>query len=163
LPFHFVDSAHPQLTVEDTCSVIRERPQNDAGVEIFINSANGELHDETSWVSRAYRQRAAAKVPTLRLRASGAAQIVSFIIPRRVHDANVTVRTLKAEEGHAFEIIDGQKRDLLLLGPARVDSHRIVSDYQLAWWRFDLSSEPEKIVLLHGRRLTLAGRELRET
>jgi hypothetical protein len=162
LPFHFVDSARPQLTVEDSCSVIRERPQNNPGVEIFINSPNGELHDETSWVSRAYRQRAAAKVPTLRFRAAGATQIASIIVPRQVHDANVTVRMLKAEAGEAFEIIDGEKRDVLLLGPARVDSYQIVSDFQMAWLRFNLGSEPEKMVFLNGQRLTLAGRELRE-
>jgi len=163
LPFHFVDSAAPQLSVEDACSVIRDRPQDDAGVEIFINSPNGELNDETSWVSRSYRQRAAAKVPTLRFRADGATQIASIIVPRKVHDANVTVRMLEAEEGRPFEIIDGQKRDLVLLGPAGVKSHQIVSDFQLAWLRFNSGSEPEKIVLLHGQRFTLAGRELRET
>jgi len=118
LPFHFVDSAQPKLTVEEGFSVIRERPQNDAGVEIFIGSPDGAWHDETSWVSRAYRQRSKAKVPTLRFSASGATQIVSFIIPRRVDAANVTVRALKAEEGKAFEIVDGPKRDVVIFGPA---------------------------------------------
>ncbi len=102
LPFHFVESAKPELTVEEGLSVIRERPQDDAGVEIFISSPDGELHDETSWVSRAYRQRAAAKVPTLRFRAAGKTQIVSFIIPRRVSEPRVTVRELKGE----FEAIN---------------------------------------------------------
>jgi hypothetical protein len=162
LPFHFVELARPELTVENGCSVIRERPQDDTGMEIFISSPNGEWHDEMSWVSRAYRQRSEAKVPTLRFRATGMTQIVSFFIPRRAYDANVSVRVLNAEEGKALEMVDGAKRDLVLLGPARVDSQQIVSDFQLAWLRFNLGSEPEKMVLLHGQRLTLAGRELRE-
>lgn len=102
LPFHFVESARPELTVEEGLSVIRERPQDDAGVEIFISSPDGEWHDETSWVSRAYRQRAEARVPTLRFRAAGATRIVSFIIPRRVGEPRVTVRELKSE----FEAIN---------------------------------------------------------
>jgi hypothetical protein len=97
LPFHFVESARPELTVEDGCSVIRERPQDDVGVEIFISSPGGEWHDETSWVSRAYRQRSEAKVPTLRFRVAGKTQIVTFIIPRRAGESRVTVSALKSE------------------------------------------------------------------
>ncbi len=160
LPYHFVDSARPELTVEEGFSVIRERPQDDAGIEIFISSPNGEWRDETSWVSRAYRQRAAVKAPTLRFRAAGATQIASIIVPRQVHDANLTVRSLAAEEGKAFEVVDGQKRDFVLLGPARVSSHQIVSDFQLVWLRFNVGSEPEEMLLLHGQRLTFEGREL---
>jgi hypothetical protein len=124
LPFHFVETARPELTVEDGCSVIRERPQDDAGVEIFISSPGGEWQDETSWVSRAYRQRSEAKVPTLRFRAAGATQIVTFIIPRRVGEPRVIVRALKSDEGKAFEIIDGPKRALIDGEATRHGLHR---------------------------------------
>ena len=122
LPFHFVESAQPELSVEDGCSVIRERPQEDAGVEIFISSPDGEWHDETSWVSRAYRQRSEAKVPTLRFRTAGATQIVTFIIPRRTREPRVTVHALETEKGKAFEIIDGPKRVVV---DREVISHRL--------------------------------------
>jgi len=122
LPFHFVESAQPELSVEDGCSVIRERPQEDAGVEIFISSPDGEWHDETSWVSRAYRQRSEAKVPTLQFRTAGATQIVTFIIPRRTREPRVTVHALETEKGKAFEIIDGPKRVVV---DREVMSHRL--------------------------------------
>ena len=106
LPFHFVESAQPELTVEEGFSVIRERPPDSAGVEIFISVPEGDWHDETSWVSRAYRQRFEARVPTLRFRSEKTTRIVSFIIPRRAQDLNVTLRALTTDEGKAFEIVD---------------------------------------------------------
>ena len=160
LPFHFVESARPELTVAEGFSVIRERPQDEVGVEIFISAPDGDWHDETSWVSRAYRHRSEARVPTLRFRSEKTTQIVSFIIPRRAQDLNITVRALITDEGKAFEIVDGSRRDLVLLGPTRIENENIVSDYKLAWLRFDTASKPDRAVLLHGQQLVLNGTDV---
>jgi len=140
LPFHFVDSAHLRVSVEDGCYVIRERPQDDAGLEIFVIASGGHWQEERGWVSRAYRQRAPSAVPTLAFRCEGTTQIVTFVIPRTARQQSVSVRTVKTEDGEAFEVCDGTIRDRLVLGS------QANSEFRLAWSRLGDNSEPLEVV-----------------
>ena len=138
LPFHFVDSAHPSVSVEDDCHVIRERPQNDDGLEIFVIASGGRWQDESGWVSQAYRQRARAAVPTFVFRAEGPTRILTFLFPRRASQPNISVREL--ETGKAFEVYDGIVRDRLVLGNT--------VDFRLRWQRLGDDSEPLEMVTI---------------
>lgn len=139
LPFHFVESAHPSVSVEDTCHVLRERPENNAGLEIFVSASGGHWQDESGWVSQAYRQRAPAAVPTLVFRAEGPTQIVTFVFPRKALQPSVSVHAVKTEEGKGFEVSDGAIRDLVMLE---------TSDYRLSWSRLGDDSEPREVVTI---------------
>jgi hypothetical protein len=100
----------------------------------------------------------------------GAQEFVTFMIPTPAHSARVRVEEVEARGGRAFEVRDGERRDVLLVGEvgagetplvASVEASLIASDFEWAWLRFALdSSVPEEMLLVGGRRLSLDGQEV---
>ncbi len=170
LHFHFAPDAHPSIEAEGEARAVRERAAaGAAGLELFsfgggvVGGGGGEWETTEGWVSRCYRERQVAPVLTFSARARGAQEFFTFLVPRRAgQEAQVSVREIEAAGGRAFEILDEETRDVLLVGRGRVvEAARLASDFELAWARFARPTGTlEELVLIGGRRLSFDGREI---
>lgn len=166
LHFHFAAAAEPSVEINDTEHVrLRENGRDAPGLELFgfVGGGGGLWRNEESWVSRCYGAREAATACRFSTEAEGAQEFVTFLVPRGAGEPDVRVREIEAEGGRAFEVTDGDRRDLLLLrrGPM-VATAQITSDCEWAWLRFAgaESLEVTEMLLLGGRSLLLNGEEL---
>lgn len=165
LRFHFAPDADPALEIKDEVEMVRESRHDAPGLALFgfATDVGGAWRKEEGWVSRCYGAREAAAVYGFHTEAEGAQEFVTFLIPRDAGEDVVRVREIKAEGGRAFEVMDGERRDLLILrghGPM-VETAQVTSDCEWAWLRF----APESLIvaemlLLGGRALSINGQEL---
>jgi hypothetical protein len=171
LRFHFASDADPALEINDEVEAVRESRQDAPGLELFgfATDGGGAWQKEEDWVSRCYGARETATICRFSTEAEGAQEFVTFLIPRDAGEGSVRMREIKAEGGRAFEVTDGDRRDLLLLrrtGGAMVETAQVSSDCDWAWLRFaraesgELSRSVTEMLLVGGRALLFDGQEL---
>ena len=168
LLFHF----SPDFAVEETTpgrdgqpSLLRATDEGD-GSAIFSAFGGGSWRREEGWVSHCYGRRTAAPVWAYSAVSKGNAELVTIILPRSEAGLeSMTIRQVEAIGGKAFEISNGDHRDLVLIKDAaarRVQTVHLVSDFKWAWARFPLTATelPEELVVIDGRTLELNGKEI---
>jgi len=133
----------------------------------------GRWTREDSAVSQCYGSSEAAPVWTFSadlLGNSGRVQeIITLLLPNSGETSRKPlVREVEAIGGRAFEIISADHYDLILLREARserVETVRLVSDFNLSWARFrnNRSEAPEELlelVLIDGQSVGLYGKDI---
>ncbi|HEX8163309.1 MAG TPA: alginate lyase family protein [Pyrinomonadaceae bacterium] len=165
LHFQFAADAAPSIEAgAGGAAALREPSADDAGLEVSAFAAGGAWRREAGWVSSCYGQRTPAPHFVFGVKAGGAQEFVTFLIPRRPRASRVCVREIDAAGGRAFSVEDDEAgtRDLLLVGAGQpIRAGRVTSDFEWAWLRFERAeSSPRELVLLGGRRLSLDDREI---
>ncbi|HEX3558981.1 MAG TPA: alginate lyase family protein [Pyrinomonadaceae bacterium] len=169
LNFHFAPDADAVIERVGGVACVRERKDDAAGLELFTFGQAGEWRREQGWVSECYGQRAESPVCVFSSEASGAQEFVTFMLPKaaqsarsQVESARSRVEEVAAKGGRAFEVLDGDRRDVWLLGDGgTVETALAASDFEWAWMRFAPgASVPEEMLLVNGQHLSLEGQEL---
>lgn len=163
LRFHFAPGARPMIENDSQrVMAVRERETNRAGLELFAFGGAGEWQREEGWVSSVYGAREAAPVCVFSANTKGAHEFITFLVPRRAEDERFHVREIEAKSGRAFEVRDGQARELLLIGAEGGSSaSSLTSDFEWTWARFGLEGNYlTELLLLNGRLLCLDGKEV---
>jgi hypothetical protein len=181
LRFHFARDSQPALEGPENAAVCAERKSGVQGCDLVAFGHGGAWRTEEGLVSRCYGERASAPLCVFSAAVEGptegtskeageeAAAFTTFLIPRAAGDARASeVRTIEAEGGSAFELMDGDARDLLLLlaaaGGPTVEALRVSSDFEWAWLRFERDTgELRELILLGGRSLRIDGRKVFES
>ncbi|HYP01876.1 MAG TPA: alginate lyase family protein, partial [Pyrinomonadaceae bacterium] len=159
LNFHFAPDAAPEVDRDDETGV-RERAGDAAGLELFTFGARGKWRKTEGWVSTCYGARTPAPVASYEARGEGEQEFFSFLIPRRAEQGSASVREIETKEGRAFEVADGEMRDLLLVGARESDELRgIRSDFAGTWVRFPAheGAQATEFVLIGGSRFEIEG------
>ncbi|PYS82031.1 MAG: hypothetical protein DMF67_14530 [Acidobacteria bacterium] len=162
LYFHFAPETDPAIERGRGGVCVRERTSDAAGFELFTFCQAGGWRKEQGWVSECYGQRAAAPVLIFSNEAAGAQEFITFMLPKPAQAPRTQVEEIEARGGRAFEVLDGDRRDVLLLGDGGpVETASVASDFEWAWMRFAPgASTPEEMLLINGRQLSLEGQEL---
>ncbi|HEX9426046.1 MAG TPA: alginate lyase family protein [Pyrinomonadaceae bacterium] len=148
--FHFDSGASPNL------------------LQIISFADGGIWRKEEGWVSHCYGQRVRAPVCVFSACSEGDFEITTFLLPRPTGSAKAKVEQINVTGGRAFEVRNGNSRDLVIirdrcsLGLAQTSS--VASDFEYTWMRFvDDRSSPEEMLLLGGRKLELGGQKIVES
>ncbi|HLL71059.1 MAG TPA: alginate lyase family protein [Pyrinomonadaceae bacterium] len=160
LNFHFAPDAAPEVETDDGASAVRERAGGEAGLELFTFGARGKWRTTEGWVSTCYGARTPAPVVSYAASGEGAQEFFSFLIPRRAGQGRASVREIETKQGRAFEVVDEDVRDLLIVGAQASDELRgIRSDFAGAWVRFSARGEAQatEFVLISGSRFEIEG------
>ena len=177
LHFHFAPDAKPETAAQnDGALSVREIGSGNApGMELSAFGAGGAWQHGDGWVSRCYRERVAAPVYSYSAEATGATEFVTFLVPRVAgHDAETRVRQIEAVNGRAFEMGEGARRDVLVLGGSgdnggaggelMVETPRIKSDFAWTWARLTDDAPRAEVlsefVLIDGRTFRFDNREV---
>jgi hypothetical protein len=165
--FHFTDDAAPSVSddqaAESSAKVLREQQQRDkAGLEIYSFGENGVWRRENGWVSPCYAARLPAPVYSFSLHASGAKDFLTFLVPRRAGQRRTTIKEMEATRDYAFEIVDGQTADVLLVNSGEgIETARFASDFEWSLMRYDRNTDQlQELVLINGQRLQIDRREM---
>ena len=201
LRFNFAPGARPVVEVGDAddtdaacappfgsdasaAGTLRERPADAPGLEVHTFGRGGAWRVEEGWFSPCYGVRVPVPVCAFAEEGEGPREFVSLLVPRRAAEGRTRARELAATAGRAFELLDGERRDVLLLkdGTARavtvgqgvsagaqaaiddkqvvVEAARVSADCAWAWLRFAHGGELEEFVLLDAAALSVEGREV---
>jgi glycosyltransferase involved in cell wall biosynthesis len=150
-----------------------------AGLQVAVFGRANDQHKgdggrwsrEESSVSLCYGSSEAAPVWTFSAKSlanSGdSEELITFFLPNSGgRAAKFEVREVEAIGGRAFEISSGDHSDLLMLRnpqSQRVETVRLVSDFNLSWARFhkgEAEGELLELLVLEGRNLQLDGKEI---
>ena len=162
LHFHFTTDAKPTLETDAGRTFVHEQPPKAPGLEILACGPGGVWQEEVGWVSRCYRH--CAEAPALRFtgKAKDSYDLVTLLVPLCSEQPRTQMVELKTGEGRALEVRNERFHDLVLLGRGQtVRTANVLSDFQLAWFRFSKeSSALEELILINGRALNFDGEEL---
>src|SRR5947209_3599224 len=137
LNFHFTPDADTAIERSRGVVYVRGRTPDAVGLELFTFCKTGEWRKEQGWVSECYGQRTAAPVLLFSSEAAGAQEFVTFMLPEPAQSARTQVEEIETTGGRAFEVLDGDRRDLLLLGDgSMIETAPVASDFEWAWMRF---------------------------
>ncbi|HKO45972.1 MAG TPA: heparinase II/III family protein [Pyrinomonadaceae bacterium] len=168
LLFHFAPSFEVESTIpgRDGQPPLLSATSEGTGSAIFAAFGNGSWRREEGWISHCYGRRTGAPVWAYSAVSKGNTELVTVILPKsEARGETVAIRQVEAIGGKAFEISNGEHRDLVLIKDAaarRVQTVHLVSDFKWAWARFPLTTTelPEELVVIHGRTLELNGKEI---
>jgi hypothetical protein len=130
--FHFATAADPDA------------------LDISVFDSNGSWKRESGWVSACYGQREPAPVCSYATKASGTAEIVTFMLPRE--STRYHVRQVEATGGSGFEVTHGDTTDVIMIRAGEVvETNRFESNFEWTWMRFSGKDDaPAEVVLLNG-------------
>jgi glycosyltransferase involved in cell wall biosynthesis len=145
-----------------------------AGLQVAVF---GPVHEkasrwsrEASSVSQCYGSSEAAPVWTFSTKSlaksDDPAELTTLMLPNAGRGSGkFQVKEVEAIGGRAFEISAGDHCDLLMLrnpGSQRVETVRLVSDFNLSWARFSREAEGEllELLVLDGQHVQLDGKEI---
>ena len=161
--FHFEAGAAPNLEFVDDFAPSVSEMNDVAGLEISSFAEKAVWRREVAPVSHCYGVRVPAPLYVFSATASGAHDLVTFLLPQRNSETPPKVREVEAIGGRAFEVVGGSSHDIVMIGNGkRVEMARLASDFDWTWARFadESATVPEELVLIGGRQLTLEGREV---
>jgi glycosyltransferase involved in cell wall biosynthesis len=170
LRFHFAAGLHPQLTQpvaghRNPPPVVTTRDERGAGMDL-VTFGEGSWQREEGWISHCYGKRESAPVWTFSTISKGNAELITLLFPQaKYSDQPTEMREVEAIGGRAFEITQGNKRDLVLVRDPRarrIQTISLVSDFTWTWARFSSESSelPQELLVLDGRTLELNGKEI---
>ena len=159
--FHLDPQTTPLHSKDNTVRVISENSHS-AVLQMAVFAANGAWTKEQGWVSECYGEKRDAPVFAFTVLANGYEELVTFLLPE-VAGTKPRVREIEARSGRAFEIESEARHDVLLLG--EVETARFVSDFEVAWVRFNRenSHAPEELIVINGHKIEFEGRAILES
>ncbi|HUS09700.1 MAG TPA: alginate lyase family protein [Pyrinomonadaceae bacterium] len=164
LSFHFVAGAVPLVEVVENQSIAIVVHDGLQGLSILSFAREGRWRREEGWVSHCYGDKAPARVYVFSAPVSNDADLVTFLLPQAgVLAGKRLVRDSEAIGGKAFEVAHDNGFDLVMIRSSdRVESARLVSDFDWTWARFSSGEEnaPTELVLINGTSLELNGRQI---
>ncbi|MCA1634414.1 MAG: heparinase II/III-family protein, partial [Acidobacteria bacterium] len=163
LRFHFAADASPKIENVAGIPAVYGQGQNGPGLELFTFGGSGEWLKEEGHVSLCYGESKSAPVYVFRATAEGEQEFITFMLPRSSAQAPISAaREIEAVNGRAFEVLDEETRDCLLLGRGRMaETVRLSSDFNWLWVRYTRDrAELLEVVAIGGRRFSSAGREV---
>jgi len=132
-------------------------------LSIGVVGESGKWEIENSWVSHCYGERLSSKAAVFSVDLKpGTTRLISFLIPRNGRELP-RIREVEAVGGLAFEIIQPDLRDLVLINATnRIETVTLKSDFAWIWARLGTNpgALPEELVLINGRSLEQAGRQI---
>ncbi|HEV7744026.1 MAG TPA: heparinase II/III family protein [Pyrinomonadaceae bacterium] len=145
-----------------------------AGLHVAVfgpaEEKTGRWSKEAAFVSQCYGSSEAAPVWTFSTKSlakgNDPAELITLLLPTAGRGSGkFQVKEVEAIGGRAFEISAGDHCDLLMLrnrGSQRVETVRLVSDFNLSWARFSRESEGEllELLVLDGQYVQLDGKEI---
>lgn len=158
--FHLDSNADVVVDAPDT--VLIDSLAGEPGLRIWAFAQGGNWRREEGWHSHSYGEREQAAVCVFSTLAARE-QILTFMLPMIAGEPARRVRAIEAIGGRAFEVVSDTVVDLVMIrDDSRVETARLVSDFECTWARFSSEREalPEELVLIGGRRLELDGREI---
>jgi len=182
LNFHFDTRSDPSIetgdaaTVETENGVAVERENGaavvrtsagdtGAGLDLFAFARGGAWRKHDELHSSCYGVAANAPVCTFAF-AGGAREAFTLLVPHGVaQSAPTSAREIEAVGGRAFELKgEGAAHDLVLVradNASSIETARLASDFEWTWLRFSGDeSEPQELIAIGGRSLSLDGREV---
>jgi hypothetical protein len=162
--FHFaprvaVHSAHgPPVTLaaeaEDESMVLR----------IASFGQGTSLICEQGWVSNTYGARECAPVCSVVAEGTGTQDIVTFLLPCEGHQPDTCIREIDASTCKAFEVVQDDVHDTLLLDAhPESEADRVIADASWAWVRRSrITGDARDFLLISGRTLRVNGVSLLE-
>jgi glycosyltransferase involved in cell wall biosynthesis len=186
LRFHFAPTTNPELSdLETETSQTSEQRQTvsqlldvsgkRAGLQVVAFAQDGgkerQWQREDSSVSKCYGSSQAAPAWTFSAKSlandGSANELITLLLPNAGGDsATFQVQEVEAIGGRAFEITSGDYCDLLMLRNSRsqrVETVRLVSDFNLSWTRFhkgEVDGELFELLVMDGQHFTLDGKEI---
>lgn len=145
-----------------------------SGLQVVVFGPNEEKASrwsrEAGFVSQCYGSSEAAPVWSFSAKSSAKSddptELITLLLPNSGRGSGkFQVKEVEAIGGRAFEIRAGDHCDLLMLrnsGSERVDTVRLVSDFNLSWARFSREADGEllELLALDGQHVQLAGKEI---
>ncbi len=177
LRFHFTVGAdlrlEPLLNTNAKPEAAVARGEN-ASLQVVAFGPNGSWSRKDGWLSQCYGDRVDAPVYQFSASTSaanrGPEELITLLLPAAGKSGPThRVREVEAIGGRAFEITDEHHCDLVMMRDARgsrkVETVRLVSDFNWTWVRFsrkgsELSEELVEFLVLDGQRLELDGKEI---
>jgi glycosyltransferase involved in cell wall biosynthesis len=172
LRFHFAANSNSRLS----------RAGEISSVEVFAQRAvlraavmeptvsDDSWRREEGWLSNCYGNREVAPVWSFSCDFSGkqdeSEEVVTLLVPSSVgKSANWVVKEVEAIGGRAFQILNDDYCDLVLLRnqqSARVETVRMTSDCNLSWARFSVHGNQKlaELLVIDGRRIDLDGKKI---
>jgi L-malate glycosyltransferase len=169
LRFHLPADSNIQFNSESGGQHLTVETGQNAGLQAFAFGPEGVWSREDGWISHCYGERVAAPVCVFSAKIDETEELVTLLLPT-THQASsrFTVNEVEAIGGRAFEIESADHRDLVLLrhpSASRVETVRMVSDFELTWTRFsrrgtEANDELLELLVLDGKRLELDGNQI---
>ena len=141
-----------------------------AGLQLVLFGREGRWSREEGSVSDCYGDRKPAPVCTFSAVSSAnrgsADEVISLLLPSGGERSKFQVREVEAIGGRAFEISSADHCDLVVLKDSRserVETVRLVSDFNWSWARFpggDGEADLSELLVIDGQRLELDGNEI---
>ncbi|MBA2733122.1 MAG: alginate lyase family protein [Acidobacteria bacterium] len=163
LRFHFTPDARPAIENVAGIAAVHEQGQNRPGLELFTFGGCGEWRKEDGRVSFCYGESKSAPVYVFTAMAEGEQEFITFMLPRASAQAPKSgAREIEAVNGRAFEVLNEERRDCLLLGRGRMaETAQLSSDFDWLWARYTRDgTELLEVVAIGGRHLSITGREV---
>jgi hypothetical protein len=118
----------------------------------FAHGLEGAWRIKTDYVSRCHLSREPAPVAVYGGASSGAAELITFMLPRFVNEPPITVEELEVHGGRAFVLRGDSFTDRLILSSGGLLLHDgLWSDFRWAWVRFSEAGLLREAVLLDGK------------
>jgi glycosyltransferase involved in cell wall biosynthesis len=158
-------------TVESQLHAVGETGEK-AELKLVAFGRQGSWSREESLVSQCYGDSEAAPVCTFSAVSSAKGgysnEVITLMSPAPGAELKFEVREVEAIGGRAFEITTPDHRDLIVLKDSRserVETVRLLSDFNWSWARFPNGSEEKnqellELLVMDGRRLELDGKEI---
>lgn len=165
LQFHFSADATPLIEIRDGELPYLVERGGEVGLDIAI-AGSGRWRREDGWVSHCYGEKSPARFYGYSAFVSGDDELVTFMLPRWVQQAQPRVREVEAVGGKAFEVTHENGVDIVMIrkprSGQRVEMARLASDFEWTWARFpgEGARMPEELVLIGGQSVWLDGREI---
>ena len=165
---HFDSNVEPLREKDHAIRVMGENGHRIV-LQVSTFGSQGDWIWESGWVSHSYGSKVEAPVLSFAVQTEGQEELITFLVPEHVGVGKPVVREIEALNGQAFEVNYGGKHDVLLFNSTlggtstgNVETPRFISDFEIAWFRFDseMSRSPEELLLIGGRTIELDGRVL---
>jgi hypothetical protein len=185
LHFHFAADCNPEIEMlggnessaressEMIPPAVRERAEGAPGLDVHtFGTMAGAWRHESGWVTHAYASRVAAPICIFSAEATGAQELVTFLVPRAAGAPATELRHIEAIGGVACELREvsspphaEKTKDVMLarrFDASEIETARFASDGETAWMRLRVGHDElnrsealTEFVIIGGSRLAV--------